>query len=157
MASETSPTTDAPLDASSARTEMAMRRTGMSFQRTRMSAERTLMAVVRTSLSLITFGFAIAQFFRRLKDAGTIAAGPSAKNFGVALVSLGILMLILGIVYHLQFMYGLRRERRAMTEGKLIYGQSVFPISLTLVTALSLLLIGVAAVVSLMFQAGPFD
>lgn len=44
-----------------------------------------------------------------------------------------------------------------MTARKLIYGQSAFPISLTLVTALSLLAIGVAAVVSLMFQAGPFD
>lgn len=157
MASETLPTTDAPLAPSSARTEMAMRRTGMSFQRTRMSAERTLMAVIRTALSLIIFGFAIGRYFQGLKDAGALVVGPSAKNFGVALVSLGILMLTLGIVYHLQFMAGLRRERRAMTARQLIYGQSAFPISFTLVTALSLLAIGVAAAVSLMFQAGPFD
>lgn len=158
MASGTPPTTGAPPDASSANTEMSMRRTGMSFQRTRMSAERTLMSVIRTSLSLIGFGFTIAQGFQKLKEAGTITGGTHApRNFGVALVALGIVMLVLGIAFHVQFMVGLRRERRAMTGQKLIHGESAFPVSLTLVTALILLAIGVTAIVSLLFRAGPFD
>src|SRR5262245_61219380 len=91
--------------------ELSSRRTGMSFQRTRMSADRTLMSVIRTSLSLISFGFTIYQVFQKLREAGTVAHAAAPRNFGVALVLLGILMLIGGIIYHLQFMYGLRETR----------------------------------------------
>jgi putative membrane protein len=137
--------------------ELSSRRTGMSFQRTRMSADRTLMSVIRTSLSLIGFGFTIFQFFQKLREAGTIAHAAAPRNFGVALVLLGITMLTIGIVYHVQFMVGLRAERQAMTEEGLIHGQSHFPVSLTLITAVVLLMIGVAAIVSMVFQVGPFD
>jgi putative membrane protein len=137
-------------------TELAARRTGMSFQRTRMSADRTLMSVIRTSLSLIGFGFTIFQFFQRLREQNVITKAESARNFGLALVALGILMLIVGIVYHIQFMLGLRHLRESMREDGLLHGESVFPVSLTLITALVLLIIGVAAIVSMMFQVGPF-
>src|SRR5690606_40687971 len=95
--------------------ELSSRRTGMSFQRTRMSADRTLMSVIRTSLSLIGFGFTIFQFFQKLREANLLASADAARNFGTALVALGILVLLVGIVYHVMFMYGLRRERSAMT------------------------------------------
>lgn len=137
--------------------ELSSRRTGMSFQRTRMSADRTLMSVIRTSLSLIGFGFTIFQFFEKLKQAGALEHAAAPRNFGVTLVLLGILMLIGGIIYHLQFMIGLRKERAAMTAAGLIRGESHFPVSLTLMTAVVLLLIGVAAIVSMLFQIGPFD
>src|SRR5262245_5049102 len=101
--------------------ELSSRRTGMSFQRTRMSADRTLMSVMRTSLSLISFGFTIFQVFEKLKDAGTLAHAAASRNFGVTLVGLGILMLIGGIIYHMQFMYGLRETRNAMTTDGLIH------------------------------------
>jgi putative membrane protein len=71
-------------------TELSRRRTGMSFQRTRMSADRTLMSVVRTSLSLIGFGFTIFQVFEKAKDAKLLAAANAPRNFGVALVLLGM-------------------------------------------------------------------
>jgi putative membrane protein len=137
--------------------ELSSRRTGMSFQRTRMSADRTLMSVIRTSLSLIGFGFTIFQFFEKLKEAGTLAHAAAPRNFGVTLVALGILMLIGGIIYHLQFMFGLRETRHAMTADGLIHGESHFPVSLTLITAVILLLVGVAAIVSMLFQIGPFN
>ena len=109
----------------------------MSFQRTRMSADRTLMSVIRTSLSLISFGFTIFQVFEKLRDAGTVTHAAAPRNFGVALVLLGIVMLIVGIVYHVQFMFGLREERKAMTAAGLVHGESHFPLSLILVTASS--------------------
>jgi len=65
-------------------------------------------------------------------------------------------MLVFGIVYHIQFMLGLRITRHRMTEEGVIHGESHFPLSLTLVTAVVLLLIGVAAIVSMLFQIGPF-
>ncbi|HEX7050464.1 MAG TPA: DUF202 domain-containing protein [Longimicrobiales bacterium] len=143
-------------DLSTARTEMSRRRTGMSFQRTRMSADRTLMAVIRTSLALISFGFTIAEVFERLREQGVLASAAPARNFGTALVALGILMLVGGIVYHLQYMYGLRAERKRMTAQGLIHGETIFPLSLTLFTAIILLLIGIAAIVSMVFDIGPF-
>jgi putative membrane protein len=136
--------------------ELSSRRTGMSFQRTRMSADRTLMSVIRTSLSLISFGFTIFQVFQKLRDQSMLTGVAPARNFGVTLVGLGILMLIGGIIYHLQFMLGLRDERRAMTADDLIHGESRFPPSLTLITAVILLFIGIAAIVSMIFQVGPF-
>ena len=143
-------------DMSTERTDMSMRRTGMSFQRTRMSADRTLMSVIRTSLSLIGFGFTIFQFFGKLRDTGTLTHAAAPRNFGTALVALGIAMLVIGIVYHVQFMVGLREERNAMKEAGLIHGESRFPPSLTLITAATLLLIGIFAIVSMLFQVGPF-
>jgi putative membrane protein len=138
-------------------TELSSRRTGMSFQRTRMSADRTLMSVIRTSLSLIGFGFTIAQVFQKLRDQDIITKAAASRNFGLALVGLGIVMLVIGIIYHVQFMMGLRHLREQMREEGLIHGETIFPLSFTLVTALVLLLIGVAAIMSMAFHVGPFE
>jgi putative membrane protein len=114
------------------------------------------MSVIRTSLSLISFGFTIYQFFQKVvANAGTPASrGP--RSFGAALVWLGVGMLVLGIGYHVQFMRGLRALRESMKAEGLIHGESVFPTSLTLLTAIVLLLIGLAAALSMAFHAGPF-
>ena len=136
--------------------DLSSRRTGMSFQRTRMSADRTLMSVIRTSLSLISFGFTIAKAFEKLREMGSVSSEKPARNFGVALVALGIVMLVAGIVYHVQFMLGLRAERKKMKDGGLVHAESTFPPSMTLITAVILLLIGIVVIVSLTFQIGPF-
>jgi putative membrane protein len=136
--------------------ELSSRRTGMSFQRTRMSADRTLMSVIRTSLSLISFGFTIAQVFAKLREHSVIAHAASGRNFGVTLVGLGILMLVGGLIYHVQFMMHLRAERTTMAADGLVHAQSGFPVSLTLITAAILLFIGIAAIVSMVFEVGPF-
>jgi putative membrane protein len=140
-------------------TELAARRTGMAFQRTRMSADNTLMSVMRTSLSLISFGFTIYQFFQKLKSQDVLngSGNGHVRNFGTTLVALGIGMLILGIVYHLQFMMGLRQERKAMMAAGIVHGESKFPPSLTLITAMLLLVIGIMAILSMVFHFGPFD
>ena len=143
-------------DSGSISTELASRRTGMSFQRTRMSAERTLMSVIRTSLSLIGFGFTIFQVFRKAHEAGMLKSGDAGHNFGIALVLLGITMLVVGIGYHVVYMLGLRRERARLKADGLIHAESQFPLSLTLMVALLLLAIGFLAIVSMVFNVGPF-
>ena len=130
-------------------TELAARRTGMSFQRTRMSADRTLMSVIRTALSLIGFGFTIFQIFEKAREAKLLANANAPRDLGIALVALGIGMLVLGIVYHIQFMIGLRKTRAEMAAEGLIHGESRFPASMILITALVLLAIGIAAIVSM--------
>jgi putative membrane protein len=138
-------------------TELSSRRTGMSFQRTRMSADRTLMSVIRTSLSLISFGFTINKGFEKLKESNVLTESAQARHFGTTLVAIGIGMLILGIVYHVQFMIGLRHERKAMVTAGLVHGESKFPPSLTLLTAIVLLALGILTIMSLVFHFGPFE
>jgi putative membrane protein len=51
---------------------------------------------------------------------------------------------------------GLRHQRERMREDGLIHAESGFPPSMTLITAVILLLIGIFAIVSMVFQIGPF-
>lgn len=151
MHMSTAPTITSP------ETELSERRTGMSFQRTRMSADRTLMSVIRTALSLISFGFTIFQFFQKLQGTAVLEGGAEpARNFGSALVLLGIGMLLLGILYHVRFMLGLRKLRASMSAEGLVHAESGFPVSLTLITAIALLILGIAAMISMTYRVGPF-
>ncbi|WP_084738809.1 MULTISPECIES: DUF202 domain-containing protein [Stenotrophomonas] len=137
--------------------ELSSRRTGMSFQRTRMSADRTLMSIMRTALSLIGFGFTIYQFFGHMLEMPGVSLKPHApRNFGVALVALGIVMLTLGIIYHLRYMQELRAERTRMRDEGLIHGETHYPVSLTLITAGLLWLLGLLAIAGMSFNIAPF-
>lgn len=130
----------------------------MSFQRTRMSADRTLMSVMRTSLSLISFGFTIFQFFKQLEETKLLTSTrPSARNFGLTLLTLGAGMLAFGIIYHLLFMRELRRQRNQLTAEGLIHGESGFPASLSVIVAVLLLFVGLLAAASIAFKFGPFQ
>lgn len=141
---------------SSPSTELAARRTGMAFQRTRLAADRTLMAVIRTSLSLISFGFTIHKAFERLKDMKVIDHAASARNFGLSLVVIGMLVLIMGIIYHAWFMLALRKQRGALGSSGLIHGETPFPPSMTLVAAVLILVLGLATSISMVYHIGPY-
>ena len=136
--------------------ELSSHRTGMSFQRTRMSADRTLMSVVRTSLALIGFGFTIFQVFQKLYVAQVVRSAAAPRRFGETLVLLGIAMLVVGIGYHIEFMLGLRRELAQLKASGLIAATNRFPVSSTLLVATLLATIGIFAIVSMVFGAGPF-
>lgn len=142
--------------ADDASVELSSRRTGMSFQRTRLSAERTLMSVVRTSLSMISFGFTIYSFFGHLQEEQVLRRAHAPRNFGMALIVLGVGILAIGILYHMAFMRGLRNERAAMAEEGLIHAESRFPVSYTLLVAVLLLLLGLTAIADMVFDFGPF-
>jgi putative membrane protein len=129
----------------------------MSFQRTRLSADRTLMAMIRTSLALISFGFTIHQFLQRTPIASVRARGmDAARNFGLALVLIGLGLLGAGSVYHVWFMSELRRERERMEEERLIHGDSSFPMSPTLVVSGLLFVVGLLVTMGIGFGLGPF-
>lgn len=136
--------------------ELSSRRTDMSFFQTRMAADQTLMSVIRTSLGLMSFGYAIYQFFTKLTDQKMLSATAAPRNFGIALVYLGVGMIAVGIVFHVQFMWRLRRERREMRAAGLLHDEIGFPLSFTLAVAFLLLLLGVGAIASVSFGAGPF-
>ncbi len=140
--------------------KMASMRTSLSFQRTRMAADRTLMAVIRTALSMIGFGFTIYNFFRaytgrELPLGFSIPQGAPAR-FGLTLVLLGVVLLALGIVNHYQYMRQLRSQRVEFIDRGLMPGTSIFPPSLALITAFLLILIGLLAVLGMIFRSGPY-
>jgi putative membrane protein len=130
----------------------------MSFHRTRMSPDRTLMSIIRTALSMIGFGFTIFQFFRYLRQsagAGEMVKEEAARNFGIALVALGVLLLLAGIVGHIRFMLELRSDYGRLVKEQLISKESL-PYSVTLAVALLLLLLGLLAIINMVTRAGPF-
>jgi len=143
--------------AADANTQLAMRRTGMAFQRTRMAADRTLMAEIGTALSLISFGFTIYQIFNKLKEAGVLRAAGSARQFRC--VARAARYRHAGPRHHLSpnVHAGPARAARVDEIGGLIFAQSQFPPSLTLIVAVILLVIGVAAAVSMLLHVGPYE
>lgn len=54
-------------------------------------------------------------------------------------------------------MRGLRAERAIMIKEGLIHGESRYPVSLTLITACVLWLLGLMAIVSMTFNVAPFN
>ena len=118
--------------------------------------ERTMIQIVQTSISLIGFGFTIYQAFQKLRAAGAIASAAAPRNFGIALVSLGILMLIIGMARHVQFMRELKATRDDMAKQGLIFAESTFPVSSTFWIAVALLLLGFGAIISMVFKIALF-
>lgn len=129
-------------------TDLSSRRTSMSFQRTRMAADRTLMAVIRTALSMISFGFTIHQLAQKLREKGLLPSDVAERNFGAGLILMGLAILALGIIYHLNFMRHMRVERKQMVAEKLLHPDWKYPVSFTLVTAVLLFAFGVAVIIS---------
>jgi putative membrane protein len=128
-------------------TILAEERTDVALDRTRMAAERTLMAWVRTTLSMISFGFTIFKFFQYLQQAATATRWhpQMPKNLGLFLVILGTGLLCLAIVQHWVFL----RRLKDMSGKKM-------PISLALVAAFFITLMGFFALANLLFRIGGF-
>ena len=119
----------------------------LGYERTRLAADRTLMAWIRTSVSLISFGFSIYKFFQYLQETKVATSALhhyAPRNFGVALVAVGMFLLVVAILDYYLFLKKLSRSE----------GQR-FHISLTPVAAIILFVIGVLVLINLMFRIGP--
>jgi putative membrane protein len=74
--------------------------THFGWLRTRLSVERTMMSWIRTAVSLIGFGFAIVQFFERLRQmsvAETTYFPEAPKYLGLSMIACGVLALLISI------------------------------------------------------------
>ena len=129
------------------RTALAEQRTDMAFARTRFAADRTLMAWMRTAVSLIGLGFSIYKFFQYLSGSGMTDANwtPSApRALAIALILLGLAFLLVALIEHVRFMKHLSKAA----------GQR-FPIGPSLIAAVLLWVVGLLALVAVLFRAGP--
>ncbi len=97
-----SPTPAKPLDTG----------TRLAVDRTRLAYERTLMAWVRTATSLISFGFTIYKFFQFESGRGAVAPSRllSPRQFGMLMISTGLIALAFATVDHYRNMRRMRDE-----------------------------------------------
>ena len=120
--------------------------TAMSVQRTRLSLDRTLMSIVRTALALIGFGFTLFQVFHNWLDHQPGAVRDAQpRQLAMALIALGVLLLVLGLRDHRRSLLRLRARADALAARGLLPDPPDFRATSTGITALILLLIGVAA------------
>jgi putative membrane protein len=125
----------------------ASRSVDLGYERTRLAADRTLMAWIRTAVSMISFGFTIFKFFVYLRESDLLSSqlplhGP--RNLGLGLVGLGTFLLGMAIVEYLLYQRWLSREMKQK-----------FPLSTALLAAILISLIGILALLNLLYNVGP--
>lgn len=131
------------------RTDMAAQRTELAYQRNRFAADRTLMAIMRTSLSMIVFGFTIFSFFSSVaarEAIGHVVPDRAPGRFGLALVVLGVVLLVAGIVADMRYVGKLRRQQHWLVDADWSTGIDPMDRSLIVVSAIALLLVGLVAI-----------
>ena len=137
----------------SATNELASHRTGLAFERTMMGADRTLMGIVRTALALIGFGFTINEVLRQLATRRLLTdVDKTGRHVGAALLGLGVLFLVLGLISHARFYFNLKQRRRRLLELRLLHGFDHYRPTATFVTAALLLGVGLLALVVVVFR-----
>ncbi len=128
--------------------DLEMKDTGLlAIQRTMLAQERTLMAWVRTSLSMISFGFTIFKLFGELKQSDVLPEnrGNAPRNFGLILVGLGTFFLIAASIQNhfiLKDLYTEGIKKR---------------ISLPVIAAIVISLLGVTMLFGIFFKIGPLS
>jgi putative membrane protein len=126
---------------------LARERTNLALQRTIIAADRTLMAWIRTSISMIGFGFSIFKFFEYLRQAegfySTVQA-QAPRHLGLALIALGTIALVVAIYQYWHFLKRIGAAERI----------NMWPLSV--IVAISLILIGAFAFLNVLLRTGPF-
>ena len=97
------------------RTEAAGERSDLALERTVLAHERTLMAWIRTATSLISFGFTVYKFFDALQEAktGTSTRLLGPRGFAIAMISIGLVALVLATIEHSRSLATLRASGAA--------------------------------------------
>jgi uncharacterized membrane protein YidH (DUF202 family) len=128
------------------RNDLAQERTDLAAIRTRQAAERTLMAWIRTAIAMIGFGFSMYKFFEyftALPDVGREYHAHAPRNLGLAFIALGTVALIAAVAEHVATM------RRLADGGRM-------RISLVIIVAVLIALMGIFAFVGVLSNTGPF-
>lgn len=139
--------------------QLASMRTELSYHRNRLAADRTMMAIMRTSLSLIGFGFTIYTFFTNFRsgqDALGVLPPQAPTRFGLALILIGVVLLVLGIITDYRYMQRIKAQRAQLVARGMLPAEAEFPRSLSLLMAMALLLFGVVVFFSIMLRIWPF-
>ncbi|MDO6477978.1 DUF202 domain-containing protein [Shimia thalassica] len=113
----------------------------LALERTRIAYERTLMAWVRTGASMITFGFSVYKFFGfELEKFAINASVFGPREFGIALILIGLATLIMGRLEH-------RRDLRRLNE---VYPE--MPVSGTRIVEALVAVLGILALIAVILR-----
>jgi putative membrane protein len=116
--------------------------TTLALERTRVAYERTMMAWIRTGTSLITFGFSVYKFFQFELKQGEVEpmiVGP--RGFGLALITIGLLALVVGTF---EYSRDLKQLRASYAE---------MPRSMSSIVALVVGMLGLCALLAVIMSA----
>jgi putative membrane protein len=114
----------------------------LAKERSRAAAERTLMAWIRTALSLIGFGFGIDRIVAAVQSsrlAGSDRVDLSVRLLSIGFIAIGNLALLVAVLQHEQVLKRLRRNDFRYDP----------PIPIATITAISLLMVGTLALLTL--------
>ena len=115
--------------------------TSLAYDRTRLAYERTMMAWVRTATSLITFGFSVYKFFQfDIKRTQEFSGSVGPREFGLMMITFGLVSLAAGTVQHLTSM----RQLRAQNPG--------MPRSIAALLAFMVSFLGIVALLVVLFR-----
>jgi putative membrane protein len=117
--------------------------TSLAVRRTQLAFERTMMAWVRTAISLIAFGFSFYKFFQfeaNVRGLPDTLVGP--REFALAMISLGIFGLIIATVQQRVSLLSLRAQHPGVH----------IPFSLAGITAGLIVLLGIVALLAVIFR-----
>ena len=76
-------------------------------------------------------------------------SSPTPRKSMSRKLGIAIAVLAMGIIYHLRFMLQMRRERKAMVAAGLLHADDQFPPSMTVITALLLLTLGIVTIIAI--------
>ena len=126
--------------------ELAVHRTELAVERTIMASERTLMAWTRTAISMIGFGFTLYKFLQYMREEKMTPLLPlqGPRNLALAFIGLGILTLAMAALQSRQF---IRRVRGPSGSHRF---------NLSLAVAGFVAVIGIFALMNVLFRIGPF-
>lgn len=96
--------------------------TWLAYERTRESYERSIQAWIRTGTSLITFGFSVYKFFQIENPSPKTSLLVGPREFGAALVILGLVSLILATLQYRQHIRRLIRRYPGSKETSISVG-----------------------------------
>jgi putative membrane protein len=116
--------------------------TQLAIERTRLAYERTLMAWIRTGTSLITFGFTIYKFFEEFRKAEQVARTGliGAREFGIIMISIGLIAVVLATFQHVRIMHQLRAQHGGV------------PYSLAAIVAFLVTVLGIVALIAVIYR-----
>ena len=115
------------------------------------AAERTLLAWVRTGLAMMGFGFVVARFGLFLREIAVLHPASPPRQQGLSLW-VGITLVILGVVVNLCAAFKHWHTVRRLEKGEPLRFR---PLSLGVMVALFLVLIGLAMAVYLLVGLHP--
>ena len=110
----------------------------LAKERNRAAAERTMMAWIRTCLSLISFGFGLDKIIgaiNRSRFSSSAHAGLGVRVVAMGFVLIGILAMAAATRQHIRTLRLIRRDDFVYVDQR----------SITVITAIALTIIGIAA------------